>query len=398
MFELCTIATEGPQIPLPKPDTLRYTNTLLVGWTSPSTFRGPNDCIEAPMDYITHVSIENYACIRSLELELTPLHAFIGPNDSGKSSILRAIRTLVTFGGRSFKNGKDGHWDPFFPALVYGPKPTKLSLNTKLSQSPYCITAYRQQSLSELAKETDGSFDSIRNFGTPSALPPSPLRTFLSRAARFVHTVPYALRKPSQLQPTQGMPELGNENGEGLAAIFDAVMNRGDDASLDIRREVQKLFPHVKSIGLRLIAPGIKELEIGLTSGEKVPARHLSEGLLYYLLFACLKYLDPAAILLVEEPENGLHPARIAEVMKVLREISKTTQVLVATHSPLVINEMQPEEVTLVTRTADRGTQVRRLDKTKNFAERSKVYALGELWLSYADGELEAELMGEDTK
>jgi predicted ATPase len=87
-------------------------------------------------------------------------------------------------------------------------------------------------------------------------------------------------------------------------------------------------------------------------------------------------------MLLVEEPENGLHPARISEVMKVLREVAKTTQVVIATHSPLVINELRSEEVSVLTRDAMSGTTVRLIKDTPNFEERAKVYALGELWVS----------------
>jgi hypothetical protein len=84
--------------------------------------------------------------------------------------------------------------------------------------------------------------------------------------------------------------------------------------------------------------------------------------------------------------------------MSVLRDVSKRTQVIVATHSPLVVNELKPNEVTIVTRTAERGTICTPLVDTKNFLERSKVYALGELWLSYADGELERELVSPSTE
>jgi hypothetical protein len=79
--------------------------------------------------------------------------------------------------------------------------------------------------------------------------------------------------------------------------------------------------------------------------------------------------------------------------MKVLRDLSQRTQILLATHSPLVINELAPEEVTIVTRTPERGTICTPMTETKMFEARSKVYALGELWLSYADGNLESELV-----
>ena len=114
------------------------------------------------------------------------------------------------------------------------------------------------------------------------------------------------------------------------------------------------------------------------------------------LAFAILPYVHPTAILLVEEPENGLHPSRIAEVVKVLREVSSRMQVILATHSPLVINELQPEEVTILTRDAKAGTQAKRMDRTTHFQPRQQVYALGELWLSFADGVDEAALVQGD--
>jgi len=178
-----------------------------------------------------------------------------------------------------------------------------------------------------------------------------------------------------------------------LPGVYDAILNRGDDAFHKIVEDLRRLFPTIRGLRLRVVSESTKILEIELTRGERVPAQFMSEGLLYYLAFAAVRYLEPTSILLVEEPENGLHPIRVGEVMRMLREISRTTQVLVATHSPLVVNELSGEEVTLVTRDPERGTQVRRLSETPNFAERSKVYALGELWLSYANGFDEKDLL-----
>lgn len=139
-----------------------------------------------------------------------------------------------------------------------------------------------------------------------------------------------------------------------------------------------------KSAILRALAE-ICEVEI-----VRLPAqRHLD-------VWGSTQVSSDLKLLLLEEPENGLHPCRIREVMHQLRKISERTQIVLATHSPLVINELQPEEVTIVTRTPERGTICTPMTQTKNFRERAKVYALGELWLSYADGELEEELVGED--
>ena len=71
-----------------------------------------------------------------------------------------------------------------------------------------------------------------------------------------------------------------------------------------------------------------------MTDGKKVPANEMGEGLLYYLGFTAIPCLESTSLLLVEEPENGLHPSRIADVIGALRAISeKDTQVVMATHT-----------------------------------------------------------------
>ena len=79
--------------------------------------------------------------------------------------------------------------------------------------------------------------------------------------------------------------------------------------------------------------------------------------------------------------------------MQLLRSVSNRTQILLTTHSPLVVNELAPEEVTLLTRDARTGTHATRLDRTTHFAQRQQVYAPGELWLSFADGASETALV-----
>jgi predicted ATPase len=124
-----------------------------------------------------------------------------------------------------------------------------------------------------------------------------------------------------------------------------------------------------------------------------VRAEALSEGLLYFLAFTALQHLEGSSLFLVEEPENGLHPARIAEVMAILREISKTSQVIIATHSPLVVNELKGNEVSVVTRDPEEGTEVRLLKDVPGFDDASKIYQPGEFWVSYCDGNREEPLL-----
>jgi hypothetical protein len=217
--------------------------------------------------------------------------------------------------------------------------------------------------------------------------------TLFRQSARFIRFDPDSLRKDSPLLVGPDEARLLNEQGFGLPAVYDAILNRQDDSMKHIVEQVRELFPTVKVVRLKTTSPNTKAIEVELKGGARVPARFLSEGLLYYLAFEALPYLEPTSLLLVEEPENGLHPARIADVVRLLREMSKTTQVVMATHSPLVINELSGDEVSVVTRTETEGTKVTLLRDTPNFEKRSQAYALGELWVSYADGETESALL-----
>lgn len=186
--------------------------------------------------------------------------------------------------------------------------------------------------------------------------------------------------------------DFADERGAGLAGVYDAIINRDVDAFGEIASQVRSLFPSVAKIGLTNVTSSTKAIAVTLRDGTVVPAGAMSEGLLYFLGFAALPYIRETRLILVEEPENGLHPARVAEVMGVLRKVSEHSQVVMATHSPLVVNELEGHEVSVITRD-ESGTHATLIKDTPSFEERSQVYALGELWVSYSDGERETPLL-----
>jgi Fe-S cluster assembly ATPase SufC len=99
-----------------------------------------------------------------------------------------------------------------------------------------------------------------------------------------------------------------------------------------------------------------------------------------------LAFSDEPGILLIEEPENGLHPSRLREVVEMLRKISTGSigntprQVIVTTHSPLLLNYTQPEEVRIVQRDRERGTVVTPMSDVPDVHELLDEFGTGELW------------------
>lgn len=313
---------------------------------------------------LARVEIHDFGCIRDVSLSLTRFHAFIGPNDSGKTTLLRAIRTML----ETSPAGKRE-----IASLAHG---TMVAQDSRL-------TAFLEDGSSFMARTISQQKLEVRRLvdeGAPAG-------------AQFVRLDPDAMRTSSMLLTPERLAEGVNERGAGLGALIDALIARDLDAYLDIRERVRSLFPVVADLNFPVDASGGKSIEIRLRDGTNVPAADISEGLLYYLGFSVIQALARDRVLLVEEPENGLHPARISEVVRLLREFGKTGQVLIATHSPLVVNELQPHEVTVVTRDADMGTQVTPIAQTPAFERRASVYALGELWLEYSNGEDEAPLL-----
>ncbi|MBX7194650.1 MAG: ATP-binding protein [Sandaracinaceae bacterium] len=277
---------------------------------------------------------------------MTPLHAFIGPNDSGKSTLLRALREGAA-------------------ALTAVQPKHDIVVATRGA-------AYgRSRGELVIARERPRA-------GAPVV----------------VRWVPRSLREASD-----NAADVGGflASGYGLPGTLARIFNANDEALATTNRRLSETFPTIAKLRVEPRGSAQWQISVTLASGVRVAVEELSDGVLYWLAFESLRYLEDEWLLLLEEPENGLHPSRIAEVMSTIKHVVAESkgriQVVMATHSPLVINELEPDQVTLVTRDVERGTQVTPMRQTKNFEERSKVYALGELWLSYANGRDEAELV-----
>ena len=117
--------------------------------------------------------------------------------------------------------------------------------------------------------------------------------------------------------------------------------------------------------------------------GRQIPATLLSDGTLRYLsLLAILLHPAPPPLIALEEPELGLHPDVVAEAAKLLVLASERTQVVVTTHSRMLVDALTDLPSSVVVCEKENGeSRFERLDGTRLKAWLDR-YSLGELWSS----------------
>jgi predicted ATPase len=124
---------------------------------------------------------------------------------------------------------------------------------------------------------------------------------------------------------------------------------------------------------------------LSVTEGDyNVPASRISDGTLRYLvLLGILLDPDPPPLICLEEPELGLHPDLISNIAKLLKDAAYRTQLIVTTHSELLVNAFTDEPETIVVcEKFDGETTLKRLEpeRLKIWLEYYK-YSLGDVWL-----------------
>lgn len=121
-------------------------------------------------------------------------------------------------------------------------------------------------------------------------------------------------------------------------------------------------------------------LMIRYQGGIEVPSWMVSDGTLRMLALTLPAYLqDFQGIYLIEEPENGIHPRAIETVFQSLSSVYDA-QVLVATHSPVILNIVDPEQVLCFAKTAEGATDIVRGSEHPALVEWRKETNLGVLF------------------
>jgi predicted ATPase len=365
-------------------------------------------------------------------LELENLNILIGPNAAGKSNLIEALslmratpvsaaasnmdlRGLIRRGGGVNEWVWKGEKGAFasIDLVVNNPKgkqPLRHVLSFRGDQQGFRLADERIENEAPSPGEHDPYFYYHFQHGQPVVNTSGATRE--RRLAR--ETVDSELSILAQRRDPEQYPEIAHlaEIYEKIRIYREWVFGRNtvfrEPQRADVRSD--RLEEDFSNLGLFLsrlrktpkakaaILDGLKDLYEGVSDFEpvveggsvqvfftegdfSVPATRLSDGTLRYLcLLAILCDPEPPPLICIEEPELGLHPDILPKLADLLVLASQRTQLIVTTHSDILVDAMtdRPEAV-VVCEKHDGKTGMRRLKKEELTSWLAK-YRLGQLW------------------
>lgn len=365
---------------------------------------------------ISSIRLQNYRNHKDTEIEFGRLTALVGPNSAGKSNVLESIRCLTSFSlpDEKFASIFSGAHDPdvvvrdgesFFALELEGAIPEEWHLRIQFTMEP------RQENERASAEDDlipvlsgnwqfGGESGKIEGFGT-RVLDGFAGRKLIQQlgGATYLKAIPEYLSDPST---PQEVPPTLHKNGKGLASVISYLMTTEPDRFARLVHQLQEIVPEVEGLRIRPKVPSGKrgeeekagrldELLYDMRSGSGLPAHSVSEGTLVATgLLVTLIGNEKSApqFLMIDDLERGLHPKAQRELVGVLRKILEqrpNLQIVFTTHSPYIIDELDPEETWLLNTDAEGVAHTRRLSDHPNAARSLQVLTTGEFWS--AEGE-----------
>ena len=202
---------------------------------------------------------------------------------------------------------------------------------------------------------------------------------YLGKAVLY-HIFPNSLRDPQKMADSHPLAA----GGENLASILRDIVQKKGRFLPDLKDSLNFAVPGLRDIrvtraGSYLVVELSHQREGGTDRGTWFDLSQESDGTIRLLAMLTALFQDPAPTLLgLEEPELAIHPGAMAVLADTMKEAALRGQVLVATHSPDLINLLPIESIRAVT--AENGsTQVGRVAEHQMQSVRDKLFLPGEL-------------------
>lgn len=365
---------------------------------------------------IKSASFRNFKSLRNVDIELERLTVIVGPNASGKTSILEGLNYLSQAAltdpgeiftgqrriGLLFSRGGNGE------TIEIECSDTYAAIRLSLSGSPQSIdnpshVGHRLEwrrlggansEWEEIKHKLTNRFVNASLFALRSQL----FSTILLRLDAM------KLAEPSYSGSAKPRVEY---DGAGTASVLALMaLNQPDQFEL-LQGHLKTLIPTVKRIRFDRVPVNRIETEVVTIDGASltrrlnkeymgdeivldfigapdIPAHLASEGtiLMLGLLTALLGSVHPKLVLL-DDLDHGLHPKAQRKLVSMLRKVLEENpelQIIATTHSPYIVDELDPKEVRITWANEDGVTQCARLENHPDFDRWKDEMWAGEFW------------------
>lgn len=327
---------------------------------------------------LKRVSIQNFKSLKDVTLDLQKVNLLIGPNNSGKTNFLKA---LEMFDWLVVKTALPGSVERLaFRGNIEKDLKIQIHIVNDLDKGPQiyddkshlAIEITQDKSTAHTWSNNSDEYFPTRNT--------SKLTTdILSETVGYIKIYKPDPNKLIQPGPVGTGEETVKADASNLVGFLDLMLGKYRKAVFNrTENDLRKCVPEFDEINLD-DSPATESLvkqygdksfkRLGLTNSKQgitYWADELSEGTLYFLALLCIiNQPNPPKLLLLEEPEKGIHPRRIREVMNFIRRLvaEKDIQVIMTTHSPLLLDEFaeSPEGVFVFDKEDDGATTIRNL-------------------------------------
>ncbi len=318
---------------------------------------------------IASIAFQNFKALRNTQVALAPFNLVIGPNGSGKTSLIESLQRLRTMSSLPLNDADARVQIDGAPEITFSFLP------------PFEGIAVRMGCTSETVCDTL----SVQPAGA-AAWPA------LQKELGTIRT--YVL--DHEAMATASRRSDGDElrsNGGNLAAVLVRLRERAPALFTALVAEMLRITPEFQSLELVEHADGRAAFGLRLAENGDVPAAELSQGMLYLIGVLALAFdPDPPAVLCIEEVDRGIHPRMLREIRDALYRLSypksfgsdrRPVQIVTTSHSPYFIDLFRehPEEV-IISQKQGRAAHLERLADRKDLPELLREGSLGDMWFS----------------
>ena len=359
------------------------------------------------------VKLHNFKSHKDTELNFdnSRLHALVGQNSSGKTSVLQALHYLSRLANSSFANIFQNERAPQFLTTIGQDHMSVIARGFWGYKDPkYWQASYnwRQQSVNPpwfptASWNVDGEHGNVQ--GWSSSL--SDARSPIPQSLRYsVHLKLVATNLAKAAYSDAIIPRV-EFDGSGLAPTLDYLRDEAPDKFQSLQEMLKRIVPGVREVGVkrakvmvnrqRLIEVDGKsisyeesqemtgqEVVLDMNTGKRIPAHAISEGTMIALgLLTVLINPTQPNLVLLDDVEQGLHPKAQRELIAVFKEIiqqNNNLQIIFSTHSPYIVDELTPSQVHVLSNNNSGVTRCKRLDEHPDVEWAKQTLTTGEFW------------------